>query len=146
MVSMPVIRDLMSNCVVTIRPDDMLLDAVKTLSEHHLSGAPVVSAEGDVVGFISEPGLMDVLFDEGARRAPVSEYMSRNVYVVHPNDTIASAATMFAMYGIRRLPVVENGILIGVLTRRDLLQSSLTGAKPLVDPLFELIPAIGQFA
>jgi CBS domain-containing protein len=144
--AMPVIRDVMSPCVVTIRSDDTLIDAVKTLCEHHLSGAPVVTAEGGVAGFISEPGLMDVLFDEDARRAPVAEYMSRNVHVVHPDDSIASAATLFAMYGVRRLPVVENGLLAGVLTRRDLLQTSLSGAKPLADPLVELIPAIGQFA
>jgi tRNA nucleotidyltransferase (CCA-adding enzyme) len=143
---MPVIRDVMSQCVVTIPQDATLIDAVKTLCDQHLSGAPVVSPEGEVVGFISEPGLMDVLFDEEARSTAVSEYMSRGVFVIHPDDNIAAAATMFAMYGIRRLPVVENGKLVGVLTRRDLLQNSLNGAKPLADPLVELIPAIGEYA
>ena len=143
---MPVIRDVMSDSVVAIRSDDTLSEAVRVLCSHHLSGAPVISSHGEVLGFMSEFGLMDVLFDAGARSAPVSDYMSREVYMIDPEDSIADAATIFALYGVRRLPVVENGTLVGVVTRRDLLQHTLTGAKPFNEPLAELIPAIDQFA
>lgn len=143
---MPLIRDVMNQCAVTIRPEASLSEAVRVLCDEHLSGAPVVTGSGEVVGFISEPGLMDVLFDVDARRTPVSEYMSRGVYSVHPDDSLASAATLFAMYGIRRLPVIEQGRLIGVVTRRDLLQYALETSETFADPLRELIPAIGQFA
>jgi len=143
---MPLIREVMNQCAVTIRPEASLSEAVRVLCDEHLSGAPVVAESGEVVGFISEPGLMDVLFDRDARRTPVSEYMSRGVYSVDPEDSIASAATLFAMYGIRRLPVIEKGRLIGVVTRRDLLQYALETSETFADPLRELIPAIGQFA
>jgi CBS domain-containing protein len=72
--------------------------------------------------------------------------MAREVHVVEPNDSISSAATLFAMYGIRRLPVVENGRLVGVLTRRDLLSYSLLNPEPLTEPLVELIPALAEYA
>jgi CBS domain-containing protein len=143
---MSVIRDIMTKSVLSIRPEATMMDAVRFLTEHEISGVPVTSAEGSIVGFISEPSLMDVLFDEDVRKAPVSDYMSRNVHLVRPEDSISSAATMFALYGIRRLPVVENGRLIGVVTRRDLLAYALSNAKPLSEPLMELIPALGQFA
>jgi tRNA nucleotidyltransferase (CCA-adding enzyme) len=143
---MPVIRDVMNNSVITIRSTDTLTEAVRVLCRHHLSGAPVVSADGEILGFMSESGLMDVLFDASARSAPVSDYMSRELYMVHPEDSIADAATIFALYGVRRLPVVENGNLLGVITRRDLLEHTLSGARPFNDPLAELIPAIHQFA
>src|SRR5436190_5467692 len=110
--TMPLIRDIMSKIVVSIRPDATLIDAVKILTKHHLSGAPVVSAAGEVVGFISEPNLMDVLFDQESRTRKVSDYMSSEVQMVHISDSIATAATMFAMYGFRRLPVVEDGRVI----------------------------------
>ena len=98
---MPLIRDIMSKIVVSIRPDATMTDAVKVLTKHHLSGAPVVSARRrDVIGFISEPNLMDVLFDKDSRTRKVSDYMSREVQMVHVSDSIATAATMFAMYGI----------------------------------------------
>jgi CBS domain-containing protein len=143
---MPIIRDIMSRSVVSIRPDATMIDAVKVLTKHHLSGAPVATSQGELVGFISEPNLMDVLFDVAVRSEKVSDYMTREVHVVQPNDTISSAATMFAMYEIRRLPVVENGHLVGVLTRRDLLSYSLLNAEPLTEPLVELIPALAEFA
>jgi CBS domain-containing protein len=143
---MPVIRDIMSKIVVSIRPDATLIDAVKVLTKHHLSGAPVVSKEGAVVGFISEPNLMDVLFDKESRMRKVSEYMSPEVQMVHVGDSIAVAATMFAMYGFRRLPVVEDGRLIGVVTRRDLLANSLVSTETFAEPLTELIPALAEFA
>ena len=143
---MPLIRDIMSKIVVSIRPDATLIDAVKVLTKHHLSGAPVVSAAGEVIGFISEPNLMDVLFDEESRTCKVSDYMSREVQMVHVNDSIATAATMFAMFGFRRLPVVEDGRLIGVVTRRDLLAHSLISSETFSEPLTELIPALAEYA
>lgn len=143
---MPAIRDIMSKSVVSIRPDATMIDAVKVLTKHHLSGAPVATAAGEVVGFISEPNLMDVLFDERVRNEKVSEFMTRDVHVADPNDSISSAATMFAMYGIRRLPVVEGDHLIGVVTRRDLLAYSLLNTEPFTEPLLELIPGLAEYA
>jgi len=143
---MSIIREIMSKIVVSIRPDATLLDAVKILTRHHLSGAPVVAIDGDVVGFISEPNLMDVLFDEESRTRKVFEYMSPEVQMVHGSDSIATAATMFAMYGFRRLPVVEDGRLIGVITRRDLLAHSLVSTETFAEPLTELIPSLAEYA
>lgn len=143
---MTIIREIMSKVVISIRPDATMNDAVKILTKHHLSGAPVATAQGELVGFISEPNLMDVLFDVGVRSEKVSDFMTRDVHVAHPDDPISSAATMFAMYGIRRLPVVENGHVIGVLTRRDLLSYSLLNGEPLTEPLVELIPALAEYA
>jgi CBS domain-containing protein len=143
---MPIIRDIMSKIVVSIRPDATMMSAVKLLTKHHLSGAPVVTTQGEVVGFISEPNLMDVLYDSAVRKEPVSEFMSRSVHVVNSQDPISTAASMFAVYGIRRLPVIEDGRFVGVLTRRDLLAYALDNDEPLSEPLIELIPALGEYA
>ncbi|HVT26878.1 MAG TPA: CBS domain-containing protein [Lacipirellulaceae bacterium] len=143
---MPVIRDIMSKSVVSIRPEATMVEAVKILTKHHLSGAPVVSSQGELVGFISEPNLMDVVFDRDVRNENVSEFMSRDVHIAHPDDSISSAASKFSIYGIRRLPVVENGHVIGVLTRRDLLSYSLLNPEPLAEPLVEVIPALAEYA
>jgi CBS domain-containing protein len=143
---MPLIRDIMNICVVTLRPDDTLIGAVELLCTHHVSGAPVVAEDSRIVGFISEPDLMDVLFDESARFRPVSAYMNEDVYAVAPDESIASATAMFALYNVRRLPVMENGTLVGVVTRRDLLQYALIGEETFNDPLVELIPPLGEYA
>jgi CBS domain-containing protein len=143
---MPVIRDVMNKQVVTLRPDDALIAAVELLCKHQVSGAPVMAENGEIIGFVSEPDLMDVLFDKPSRSMPVSAYMNDGVYAVSPDDSLASAASMFTLYNIRRLPVVENGTLVGIVTRRDLLQYAHKGEDTLNDPLVELIPAIGEYA
>ena len=105
---MPLIRDIMSKIVVSVRPDATMMDAVKVLTKHHLSGAPVVSTQGELIGFISEPNLMDVLFDQESRTRKVSDYMSREVQMVHVSDSIATAATMFAMFVLGTVPTNRN--------------------------------------
>jgi len=143
---MPVIRDIMSKIVVSIRPEASLMDAVRVLTKHHISGVPVVGAQGEVVGFISESNLMDVLFDLSTRETKVADFMVKTAYVADAQDSISSAAKMLVLYGIRRLPVVENGRFVGVLTRRDLLAYALQCDEPLEEPLLELIPALGEYS
>jgi CBS domain-containing protein len=142
--TLPVIRDIMSKVVISVRPDNTLMDAVKILTKHHISGAPVVTRKGELVGFISESNLMDVLFEQAARKAPVSDYMSPDVHAVDSQDPLATAATMLAMYGLRRVPVVENGRFIGVVTRRDLLAYALHDPEPLSEPILDLIPQLAE--
>jgi CBS domain-containing protein len=137
---MPVIRDVMSDRVVTISADATLNDAARILCENDISGAPVVTETGELVGLIAEPGLIDMLFDEDARQLRVSEYMTREVHAVCPEDSLAEAARLLVLYGIRRLPVVDDGQLVGMVTRRDLLNFTLGTGELLTDPLIELIP------
>ncbi len=141
---MSTVREIMSKIVVSIRPDATLLDAVKMLTRHRISGAPVVNSQGEIIGFISDENLHDVLFDEGTRSAPVSAFMTTAVHSVDAHDPISTAATLLAMYGVRRLPVVDNGRFVGVVTRRDLLTHMLRHPEPLSEPLFELIPSLGE--
>ena len=119
------------------------MDAVKTLTKHHLSGAPVVTKEGRVIGFISEPNLMEVLFDQRVRTDAVTKHMSSSVHVLDAPDPLSTAASIFTTFGIRRLPVVANGRFVGVVTRRDLLAYSLHHPELLSDPQRELAPALG---
>jgi CBS domain-containing protein len=139
---MAVIRDIMSKIVISVRPEATLMDAVKTLTKHHLSGAPVVTKEGGVIGFISEPNLMEVLFDARVRTDAVTKHMSSSVHVLDAQDPLSTAATLFTTYGIRRLPVVANGRFVGVVTRRDLLAFLLRHPEPLSEPQHELAPAL----
>jgi CBS domain-containing protein len=132
----------MNTRVVGIPPHATLAEAVKILSERHIGGAPVVAADGTVVGIISELALIDVVFDAGAKNALVSDHMTPEVHVVHPDDPLSRPAQLFALYSFRRLPVVEDGKLVGVVTRRDLMNYTLRTGELLTDPLIELIPSL----
>jgi CBS domain-containing protein len=140
------IREIMSECIVTVRVDATLGNAVEIFTKNHVGGAPVISADGAIVGMISELQLLDVVFDEAARDALVSDYMTRDVVVVGPDEPLSQAAKLFALYSFRRLPVVERDRLVGMVTRRDLMQYSLKSGELLTDPLFALVPEIALHA
>jgi tRNA nucleotidyltransferase (CCA-adding enzyme) len=140
---MAVIRDIMSRPVFTFYRSTTLADAVKLLTEHHFSGAPVLSAAGADVGIITDLALLDILFDSNLKGTPVGDFMEQNVHMVEPDESLDDAAYLFALYGIRRLPVVDRGNLVGIVTRRDLMNYALQCSEPISEPLVELIPALG---
>jgi CBS domain-containing protein len=139
---MTAIRDIMTQNVVAIRPETTLAEAVKILTELHVGGAPVACADGTLLGVITEFQLLDIMFDESVRDAPVSQYMTRNVQAVHPDDHLSRAAQLFALYSFRRLPVVEHGKLVGIVSRRDLMNYALRTNGLLAEPLVELLPSL----
>jgi CBS domain-containing protein len=132
----------MNERVVALRPDQTVAEAVEILTQHHTGGMPVVADDGTLVGIISELALIDLVFDAKVRDAPISKYMSPKVHSVHPDDLLPRVAQLFALYSFRRVPVVDDGKLVGIITRRDLMNHSLRTNELLKEPLLELIPSL----
>jgi CBS domain-containing protein len=100
--------------------------AVDFLLRHQVTGAPVVDSDGKLVGIITETDLLKLLTegDQGkpAGQATVAEFMTTNVITVPPAVDIYYVAGMFLANKFRRLPVVEDGKIVGAITRYDLLR------------------------
>jgi CBS domain-containing protein len=143
---MTCVVDVMNQPPATISSNATVAEAVRCLINQRVGSLPVVSANGAVVGIVSEMALLDVLFDHAMRDEPVAKYMTSNVHVVGPDDSIMAAAHMLALYGIRRLPVVKNGRIVGIVSRRELLIHALESTDPIIEPLIHLIPSLAEFA
>ncbi|WP_436498328.1 CBS domain-containing protein [Actinokineospora sp. HUAS TT18] len=120
-------RDVMTRPVVSVDADTTIREAITVLTDNGFAALPVVDDVGRVIGVFSESDAMRAgsVAEAGPdRRAqPVSTAMSTPVEVVAPtDDTAAIAARMLAGH-LRCLPVVEEGLLIGVVARRDLLRT-----------------------
>jgi CBS domain-containing protein len=137
------IRELMTTDVVTVTPSTSLKQAAKLLAGRRISGVPVVEPDGRVVGVVSEadvlvqeraaprpgPGLLALLFDPdavwreklGART--VAEAMTTPAICIGPNRPVHAAAEHMLDDGVNRLPVVEDGRLVGIVTRADLVRA-----------------------
>jgi CBS domain-containing protein len=138
------VDEIMHRRVISVTPEMTLSAVVDMFTERHVGGAPVVDSQGQVVGMVSEVQLLDVVFDLEAREMPVSAYMTPNVECLRPDDSLTHVAQLFALYSYRRLPVVDDGVLVGVVTRRDLMNYALRTGKKLAEPLFELIPDLAE--
>lgn len=116
------VRDIMTEHLVTVPPDTNTEEAVSLMLRHGISGMPVVDEEGVLVGVVSEYDLLECVLDQPARIPPVARYMTTEVRTVAPEDDTMEVARIFLECNYRRLPVVEDGRLIGLVSRRDIIR------------------------
>jgi len=124
--SLPKISEFMDQVVPTIGPEMQIMKAVDFLLRHRVTGVPVVDSDGSLLGIITETDLLK-LVTEGIRGQPpteaiVAEYMTTDVVTVPPTMDIYYVAGIFLKNKFRRLPVVEDGKIVGAITRFDLLR------------------------
>ncbi|MEM8947402.1 MAG: CBS domain-containing protein [Planctomycetota bacterium] len=125
-------RDFMVKKLVTLRPDMDVIDAVQRLLKGRISGAPVVDAEGRFVGVFSEKCAMQVLLDAAYEQLPSNEirlFMDTDAQTIEPDTQLLSIAQVFLLTPYRRLPVLEDGRLVGQVSRRDVMAASLNLLK-----------------
>lgn len=113
-------RDVMSRPVITVDTGATVLEAVTALTEHGFAAVPVVDDGDRVVGIFSES---DGLRAEHRRMAPVTEAMTAPVEVTTPDAEVSAIAERMLTGHLRSVPVVEEGLLVGIVARRDLLRT-----------------------
>ena len=137
---LPKISEFMDQVVPTLGPDMQIMKAVDYLLRHRVTGAPVVDANGRLVGIITETDLLKLLTQGIQGHSPtdvtVADYMSTDVVTVPQTADIYYVAGIFLNNNFRRLPVVEDGKIVGAITRYDLLRvvQSLSAMTWLQDP------------
>lgn len=109
-------REIMTTNVISVRADNSIEDAARLLARNRISGLPVVNAEGVLVGLVTE---YDIISKEGHR---VDDIMSRNVISIAPDTQIEAIAHLLTSQHIRRVPVVDHGKVVGIVSRSDLVK------------------------
>jgi CBS domain-containing protein len=143
------VREIMITDVITVKPDTTVGELADILTQNKISGVPVVDDQGQVLGMVSEadiilqdadlhfPYYIQFLemviylqsvhkFEERVRKSigsKVTEIMSDEVISVPPDATVREVATLMADRNVNRLPVTENGLLVGIVTRGDIVRA-----------------------
>jgi tRNA nucleotidyltransferase (CCA-adding enzyme) len=117
----PSARDVMSSPVRTIRPDSTINQARRILLRYGHSGLSVVDERDRLVGVISRRDL-DIALHHGFGHAPVKGYMTRPVQTITPETLLPDIESLMVRYDIGRLPVIQDGMLLGMVTRTDILR------------------------
>jgi CBS domain-containing protein len=118
--------DYMSADPITFTLDMDIHRAIKVLLDKRISGAPVLDANGALVGVLSKKDCLKVAFSASYHMewgGKVSEFMSANVHTVAVDTDIVEVAELFLASRFRRFPVVRDGRLVGVITRHDILKA-----------------------
>ncbi len=144
--------DIMTGDVLTVNGDASVLDAARTMLRHRVSGVPVVDWNGKLSGMLTEGDLLhraetgterhrahwlELLLGPGRAAADytaahahkVSEVMTDQVVSIAPDTTLEQAAALMERHKVKRLPVVANGKLIGIVSRADFLRALVERAE-----------------
>jgi CBS domain-containing protein len=109
------VKEVMTRNVVTFREDETVEEIAQTLASKRITGAPVIAADGAVVGIVSET---DVFTKKGKTARDI---MSPHVISVTEEMGIDEAARLLVGERIRRVPVIKRGKMVGLLSRSDVL-------------------------
>ncbi len=126
------ISRLMSTEVVTVNPDATILGAVKVLVKHNITGLPVVDKENRLVGIVSEKDLLRLvyslktkLYDSGDSPEIVEEVMTKDVVTFDIDDPLGDVIGCLMDSDFRRVPILSGDKLVGIISRKDLLECNL---------------------
>jgi CBS domain-containing protein len=132
------VRDAMTTNPRSVGPSESVVEAARLMRQEHIGSLPVTDDE-EPVGIITDRDIAMRVVAEGAdpRPIPVADVYSRDLISVEPDHDLEEAVRLMARHQVRRLPVVEDGRLVGILAQADiaLLENERTG---------ELVEAISE--
>jgi len=137
--------DVMTRKVISVTPETTIADAARLMLKHRVDGLPVVDAGGTVVGVVTEgdllrraetgterrhPRWLELLFTPGrlaeeyaqANARKIGMMMSADIVAVAPQEPLAGVVGLMERHHIKRLPVIEDGRLVGIVSRADLVR------------------------
>ena len=125
-----IVSDIMTRRLILFNPDQSIHEVMKTFIKYRISGGPVVSKAGELVGIISEADCMKEISESRYFNMPildksVGHFMTQKVDTIESSMNVFDAAAKFSKSSRRRYPVVEKGILVGQVSRKDIVVAAL---------------------
>ena len=117
------VKDIMTTHVVAVAADDSIDRAILLMVKHRISGLPVLDKDGRPAGIVSEFDLLELICEGANDQCKVCDYMSTPLFGVCEEDSWVAVADVFRAKHIRRLPVLRDGLLVGIVTRHDLMHA-----------------------
>lgn len=116
------ITSVMTKDVVCVKPDTPVYEAMRILIDRQISGMPVVDDNMEVCGILSEKDVLGILIDANSRvNDIVEQYMSSNVVTFQETASAIDICKFFINNHIRRVPIVKDNKLVGIVSRRDIM-------------------------
>ena len=132
------VSDLMNPNVVSIAPDESAALAARLLRRHNIGSLPVCSLDGRIRGIVTDRDIVlrCVAAESDPEQTKVREIMSRGVVSVGPEADVREATRLMAHEQVRRLPVVDDGRVVGMLSIGDMAKNArfdMEAAKALAE-------------
>lgn len=120
-------REIMSTNLSVIDQNCSVKEAIDTLLEKNISGLPVVDEFGHLVGIVTEFALLAIAYDSKVTSDTIADHMTTDVLSVEADEPVNKVADLCIVHRVRRVPVMDNGKLVGLISRRDVLKALYQG-------------------
>ena len=125
------VRDYMTKELITFSPEQSVEEVIEMLIRHKISGGPVVNDKFELVGIISEGDCIRHVSESRYHNLPsenrnVEQHMAKDVETIDGDMNIFDAANKFLNDRRRRFPIVDNGVLVGQISQKDILKATLS--------------------
>jgi CBS domain-containing protein len=121
------VKEVMTSNIAALAPNNTILDAAKSMQAHNIGCMPVCNPDGKVAGILTDRDIVvrSLANNGDPKTTLVKDVMTKNVITAQPDMDISTALELLATNKIRRLPVVKNDTLVGILAIGDLPTRSL---------------------
>jgi CBS domain-containing protein len=115
-------KDIMSKRLASVKKDASIKDVIRLLVEHRITGLPVVDDHMYLVGMVTEKDVLKMLYESRSRgRATVQDLMTTEVVTFDEDDDLIDVFKCLVENNFRRLPILSEGKLTGIISRRDVI-------------------------
>ncbi len=116
-------RQIMTTSLITVRENTTLREAMNILVDKNIAGLPVVTEDMRLIGIVSEKDMLSLLYKPQPKKTRfVSEVMTRDVVSFDESDSLFDICESFIENNFRRVPILAEGKLTGVISRRDIIK------------------------
>lgn len=116
-------KDVMSKRVTTVREDAKIMDVIRLLVEHKVTGLPVVSEDMRLLGMVTEKDILKMLlYEQDVKDISVADLMTTEITYFAEDDDLMSVFKGLVESNFRRVPIVSEGELVGIISRRDIIK------------------------
>jgi len=131
--------------VTTIEPTALVARVVDVLAEHRIGAALVLDSADQLLGIVSERDIVRSLAANGARTLEMTagQLMTRALQVAHPETTVAQAMAMMTIGRFRHLPVMDQNVLVGLISIGDVVKARIMEQQSEVDSLKAYVAGTG---
>jgi len=126
-------RDFMTRDIITVNPSTKVKNLAMILIKNQISGAPVVNKNGKILGIVSEA---DIIAKRGKDAQAI---MSKKIISVRQDASLEEIAQLMMTHAIKRLPVMDGGKIIGIISRADIVNAIAMGEHVAIHtPVYDL--------
>jgi CBS domain-containing protein len=118
-------KDIMTKDVITVKTDTPIINVLKLIAEHNISGLPVVEDDMTLVGIVSEKDVLSLFYNDDDDEITVEDFMTQPPLFFDEEESLLDVCDFLRKNIFRRVPITSEGKLVGIISIRDVIECIL---------------------